>query len=118
MLWRHLCLVRAWSAAGLVSGLMILGASSATAQTTRPADPRAPTPPPRWSPRRSTCSRPSKAGDLNVVARGQGQDRVRLTIRNTSSKRLNVVVPPGPGRLGAPRASPAAAAASRAWAWA
>ena len=30
-----------------------------------------------------------------MVARGQGQDRVHLTIRNTSGKRLNVVIPPG-----------------------
>jgi hypothetical protein len=37
----------------------------------------------------------SKAGDLHVIARGQGQDRVRLTIRNATAKRLNVVMPPG-----------------------
>jgi hypothetical protein len=37
----------------------------------------------------------SKTGDLGVVARGQGQDRVHLTIRNRSTKRLNVIVPPG-----------------------
>src|SRR5438105_31019 len=33
MMWRHLCLVRAWSAAGLLGGLMVLGASIAAAQT-------------------------------------------------------------------------------------
>src|SRR5208282_3241291 len=37
----------------------------------------------------------SKVGELSVVARGQGQDRVRLTIRNTSSQRLNVILPAG-----------------------
>jgi hypothetical protein len=37
----------------------------------------------------------SKAGDLDVAARGQGQERVHLSIRNRSSRRLNVVVPPG-----------------------
>ncbi len=37
----------------------------------------------------------SRAGDLTVVARGQGQDRVRLAIHNTSKRRLNVIVPPG-----------------------
>src|SRR5881397_826363 len=46
MLWRHLCLVRAWSAAGLLSGIMLLGGSVATAQapaaaTSRP-EPSAP----------------------------------------------------------------------------
>ncbi len=39
MLWRHLCLVRAWSAAGLPSGMMLLGGSIATAQS--PAAPAA-----------------------------------------------------------------------------
>ena len=37
----------------------------------------------------------SKAGDLDVVARGQGQERVHLSIRNRSARRLNVIVPPG-----------------------
>jgi hypothetical protein len=37
----------------------------------------------------------SKAGNLKVVARGHGADRVRLSLRNTSTKRLNVVLPPG-----------------------
>jgi hypothetical protein len=37
----------------------------------------------------------SSAGDVSVVAHGQGQDRVRLTIQNLSKRRLNVVVPPG-----------------------
>ena len=37
----------------------------------------------------------SKAGDLDVVARGHGQDQVQLTIRNRSTRRLNVIIPPG-----------------------
>jgi hypothetical protein len=37
----------------------------------------------------------SKAGSLEVVARGHGQDRVRLTMRNQSARRLHVVIPPG-----------------------
>ncbi len=36
-----------------------------------------------------------KAGDLTVVAHGQGQDKVKMTIRNTTKRRLNVIVPPG-----------------------
>jgi hypothetical protein len=36
-----------------------------------------------------------KQGQLDVVARGHGQDRVRITIKNSSAKRLNVVLPPG-----------------------
>src|SRR5262249_50040589 len=37
MLWRHLYLVRAWSAAGLVGGMMLLGGAVATAQPPAPA---------------------------------------------------------------------------------
>jgi len=37
----------------------------------------------------------ARAGDLKVTARGQGQEKVRLSLQNTSEKRLNVVVPPG-----------------------
>lgn len=95
MLWRHLCLVRAWSAAGLVGGLMFMGASFAEAQTAGPADPEQSTPPAEVSTETVDLLKAHKAGDLDVTARGQGQDRVRLSIRNASTKRLNVVVPPG-----------------------
>ncbi len=105
MLWRHRCLVRAWSAAGLLSGLMFIGGSIATAQIADPAD--APVVPvavtaaePSSAPVEVATEtvdilKASKTGDLGVAARGQGQDRVRLTIRNRSTKRLNVIVPPG-----------------------
>ena len=105
MLWRHRCLVRAWSAAGLLSGLMFIGGSIATAQIADPAD--APVVPvavaaaePSSAPVEVATEtvdilKASKTGDLGVAARGQGQDRVRLTIRNRSTRRLNVIVPPG-----------------------
>ena len=98
MLWRHLCLVRAGLAAGLVSGLIF-------ARARRPRPPR-----PSRRPRSTAepSSRPlsvatetvslleaSKAGDLDVAARGQGQERVQMTLRNRSTRRLNVIVPPG-----------------------
>ncbi len=99
MLWRHRCLVRAWSAAGLVSGLMMLGGAVATAQTeTRASAPGASepsSPPIEVATETVNLLNASKTGDLGVVARGQGQDRVHLTIRNRSTRRLNVVVPPG-----------------------
>ncbi|MGC8644240.1 MAG: hypothetical protein ACP5XB_30640 [Isosphaeraceae bacterium] len=94
MLWRHLCLVRAWSA-GLVGGLLILATATATAQTKRPADSENTAPPPAVVTETVDLLQANTAGQLNVVARGQGQDRVRLSIRNTSGKRLNVVIPPG-----------------------
>ena len=95
MLWRHLCPVRVWSAVGLFSGLMILGSSLATAHSSRLDDPEKISPPANVATDTVDLLKASKMGDLSVVARGQGQDRVRLTIRNTSSKRLNVVLPAG-----------------------
>src|SRR3954463_10578396 len=95
MLWRHLCLVRAWSAAGLVTGLLTFGAAPAPAQTSGPADPEKSTPPAEVVTETVDLLKASKAGDLEVTARGQGQERVHLTIRNTGTKRLNVVLPPG-----------------------
>ena len=37
----------------------------------------------------------AKSGDLNVTVRGAGESRVKFTIQNKTSKRLNVVIPPG-----------------------
>lgn len=95
MLWRHLCLVRAGSAAGLLSGLMIFGGSPAPAQTTRPVDPEPSSPPAAVVTETVEVLKGSKSGDLSVVARGAGQERVKLTIKNTSGKRLHVILPPG-----------------------
>jgi hypothetical protein len=97
MTWRHLCLVRAGLAAGLLSGLMFLWVQPATAQSgTQPKT--------EGEPSAALVDVPTatvdvlaakKAGDLTVVARGHGQDKVRLSIKNTSKRRLNVVLPPG-----------------------
>lgn len=95
MLWRRLCPVRLWSALGLCSGLMILGSSLATAQSSRPDDPERISAPANVATATVDMLKASKVGELSVVARGQGQDRVRLTIRNTSSQRLNVILPAG-----------------------
>jgi len=87
MLWRHLCSVRAWAAAGLMTCSMF--AASALAE---PAEP-----PPSADRVTETVKvlEARDAGDLKLDIHGQGQDRVRLAIRNTSAKRLNVVLPPG-----------------------
>ncbi len=97
MLWRHLCLARACSAAGLVSATLFLGASLATAQTptTAPVQSEPSAPPVEVVSETVDLLKASKAGDLEVLAHGQGQDRVRMTIRNTTSRRLNVIIPPG-----------------------
>ncbi len=96
MMRRHLGLVRAFSAAGLMAGMMGMGAlataqtpttrSTAAEPTSRPVDVATET---------VDLLKASQAGDLAVVARGQGQDHVRLSIQNTSKRRLNVIIPPG-----------------------
>jgi hypothetical protein len=97
MLWRHLCLVRAGLAAGLVGGLTLIGASIATAQTKTPtaADPESASSPVAVTTETVNLLTASKAGDIDVAARGQGQERVHLSIKNRSTRRLNVIVPPG-----------------------
>ncbi len=97
MLWRHLCLVRACLASGLVVGLMLIGGSIAAAQTkdTTASAPEPSAPPVEVTTATVDILEAGRAGDLNVVAKGQGQDRVHLTLHNRSTRRLNVVIPPG-----------------------
>jgi len=76
---------------------MLIGASTATAQT-QPRDPADSEPSPgpvALATETVNLVTARKAGDLDVAARGQGQDRVHLSIRNRSARRLNVIVPPG-----------------------
>ncbi len=95
MLWRHLCLVRACLAAGLASSMIFLSAGSARAQAQAPRDSEASSAPAGLATETVDLLDGRNAGDLDVVARGHGQDRVHLSIRNRSSHRLNVVIPPG-----------------------
>jgi hypothetical protein len=87
MHWRHLCLVRAITASGLLTCSM-LGASAA-------GEPQEPIPGADAQAETVKVLEAEKAGTLAVEVRGQGQDRVRVSLRNTSAKRLNVVLPPG-----------------------
>jgi hypothetical protein len=95
MQWRHLCLVRALSAAGLISGMLFLGGSIATAQAPAPVNTEPAAPPVEVVTETVDVLQASKAGELSVVARGHGQDQVRMTIKNNSGRRLNVIIPPG-----------------------
>jgi len=97
MLWRHLCLARACLASGLFVGLMLVGGSIAAGQTkdTTPSAPEPSAPPVEVTTATVDLLEASRAGDLNVVARGQGQERVHLALHNRSTRRLNVVIPPG-----------------------
>jgi len=85
MLWRHLCLVRAWSAAGLLTCSML--GTAALAEPEIPA--------PQGETETVDVLAAQKSGDLTLDVRGSGQDRVRMALQNTSAKRLNVVLPPG-----------------------
>ena len=93
MLWRHLRLVRAWSAAGLFTSLALLAANPNPAAAGEPAEPL----PAAESSRAETVKilDAKKAGDLSVDLRGHGQSVVTMTIKNTTARRLNVVLPPG-----------------------
>jgi hypothetical protein len=77
--------------------MMLLGGSVATAQGPTPATgrPEPSAPPAEVATATVDLLQAGKAGDLTVTARGQGQDKVRMTIRNTTKRRLNVIVPPG-----------------------
>jgi hypothetical protein len=84
---RPLSPVRAWSAAGLLS---IVAPLTGLAQ--EPSEPV-----PSASAKAETVSvlDAKKAGTLAVDVRGHGQSQVRMVLKNTSERRLNVVLPPG-----------------------
>lgn len=88
MPWRKLRLVRAVTAAGLVSCSM-LGVSA--------AEPREPVPGAGADADAATVGvlDAQKSGDLSVDVRGHGPDRVQVKLRNTTGRRLRVVLPPG-----------------------
>lgn len=90
MHWRHLRLVRAWSAAGLLSTLSAFGTAGALAD-----EPSEPLPTAEARAESVKILDAKKAGDLAIELRGRGQSAVSMTIKNTSARRLNVVLPPG-----------------------
>jgi hypothetical protein len=95
MLWRHLCLVRAGLAAGLAYSVILIGGMKASAQTPARAESEPSSAPAGVTTENVDLLEGRNAGDLEVIARGSGQDKVRISIRNRSSHRLNVVIPPG-----------------------
>ena len=95
MLGRHLCLVRAGLAAGLASSVIFLVGATARGQAPGAKDPEPSSAPAGLATETVDLLGGRNAGDLDVVARGHGQDRVKLSIHNRSKHRLNVVIPPG-----------------------
>ncbi|HWE39726.1 MAG TPA: hypothetical protein VG406_24465 [Isosphaeraceae bacterium] len=121
MLWRHLGLARAWSAAGLLLGTTLLGgvgradepgrapargggptvetliraAVEAKPKGQADADRAAPAPTRDADPGRVAVLDGQRSGDLQVKVRGHGADRVKFSIRNTTDRRLRVIIPPG-----------------------
>jgi hypothetical protein len=95
MLGRHLCLVRAGLAAGLLSSVILMVGGAARGQAPGAKDSEPSSAPAGLATETVDLLGGRNAGDLDVVARGHGQDRVKLSIHNRSNHRLNVVIPPG-----------------------
>jgi len=93
MLWRHLCLVRAWSAAGLLTSSLFGVALTAPVS----AEPEDPAPSKAVAAPVDTVSvlQARKAGDLSLELRGAGETKVHISLKNTSDRKLKVVLPPG-----------------------
>ena len=87
MLWRHRCLVRALSAAGLLIG--------STWGVAAFAEPEEPAPGPEVTSSTVDILEAQREGQVAVRVRGQGSDQIRVAIHNTSPGRLNIVIPPG-----------------------
>ena len=87
MIWRHLCLARAFAASGFLSSL-VLGSAMA-------GEPSDPTPEADTPIETVKVLDAEKAGMLAVEVRGSGQDRVQVLLRNRSGKKLRVILPPG-----------------------
>ncbi|MGE3821467.1 MAG: hypothetical protein AB7I30_18815 [Isosphaeraceae bacterium] len=89
MNWRHLSLVRALSVTGLL--VMALASPSATRADSDESNPR----PDVVATETVSILDARKAGDLSVTVRGAGQRQVKMTLKNESDRRLQVVLPPG-----------------------
>ena len=87
MLWRHRCLVRALSAAGLLIG--------STWGVAALAEPEEPAPGPEVTSSTVDILQAQREGQVAVRVRGQGSDQIRVAIHNTTPGRLNIVLPPG-----------------------
>ena len=87
MLWRHRCLVRALSAAGLLIG--------STWGVAAFAEPEEPAPGPEVTSSTVDILEAQREGQVAVRVRGQGSDKIRVAIQNTTPGRLNIVLPPG-----------------------
>lgn len=79
MRWQQLSLARAWTAAGVLAGLMVGVAAADQPKATDPVK----------------VLDAKKSGAIQVDLRGQGQGKVKLGLKNTTEKVLNVVIPPG-----------------------
>ena len=86
MFRRPLSSVRAWTAAGLVAVAALSGRAALADDATPVPDAGAET---------VDILKAEQTGAIRLSVRGNGQQKVHFTIKNTSSKRLNVVIPPG-----------------------
>jgi hypothetical protein len=89
MLRRSLSRVRA----SLAFGLMVAATSHAAFAYSEPADP--PPAAPEANTESVTILDAQKRGLIEIDARGAGDERVRIAVRNRSDRRLHVIIPPG-----------------------
>ena len=85
---RHPHPARPW----MLAGLLMAGAILAPRVRAEPPDP---IPGADDETRTVSILEARDAGEISVVARGKGEDHVRLAIRNKSPHRLKVILPPG-----------------------
>ena len=87
MMWRHLCLARAFAATGILFS-SLFGSALAV-------EPGEPIPAADSAIETVRVLDAETSGKLAVVVRGSGQDSVRVQLRNQSGQNLRVVMPPG-----------------------
>ncbi len=87
MIWRHLCLARAFAASGF-----LLSTTLGLAMAGEPSDP---TPEADTPVETVKVLDAEKAGMLAVDVRGSGSESVKVILRNQSGKKLKVILPPG-----------------------
>ncbi len=87
MIWRHLCLARAFAASGF-----LLSTTLGLAMAGEPSDP---TPEAETPIETVKVLDAEKAGMLAVEVRGSGAESVQVLLRNQSGKKLKVILPPG-----------------------
>ena len=87
MKWHQLRLIRVWSATLLLTGGVL--------STLALAEPSEPVPATDLEAKTVSILQARDTGELDVKVRGGGAEQVKVSLQNTTGRRLNVVLPPG-----------------------